>query len=143
MSPLSSAAQRESDARTTALLNRTPEEMGLSPVPVVKLYYFNPNTYGQEWFVAAHSREEAIAAVKAHVIAQNAEKHFNDDVVEPGEVNDPRWLPRTAEQKRAEDLQDDLETLDLYISGIKRDWDRKPRCIEEHPIGKVIQTEIS
>lgn len=108
-----------------------------------KLYYFNPNTYGQEWFVAAYSRDEAIEAVKAHIRAENAAEMFSDDHVDPSDVNDPSYVPQTAQQNREERLKEQLKVLDYYVNETKREWDTHPRCIEEHPIGKVIQTEIS
>lgn len=104
------------------------------------LYYFNPNSYGQEWFVVAYSRDEAIAAVRAHVLAEHDKERFEDD--------DPSWREPpflTAAERREESRQRVLANLDLYINETKGQWDRDDEVarIEEYPIGHVIQTEIS
>lgn len=107
----------------------------------VKLYYFNPNAYSQQWFVAAHSREEAIAAVQAHIRADIGARDYWDD--EPREADDNRRPAMTAEQQRAGDLAEALSNLDDYINETARPYERVPACIEEHPIGHVIESEIS
>jgi hypothetical protein len=110
----------------------------------IKLYYFNPNTYSTQWFVAAHSREEAITAVEAHIRAEvAAERFYDDDKDDFGPNNSEDF--RDADQKREERLQDQLRYLAYYVRATP--WPHSPRdpapCIEEHPIGKVIETAIS
>ncbi len=40
----------------------------------MKLYYFNPNDYGEEWFVVANSEDEAINHLNKHLL-QKFEKN--------------------------------------------------------------------
>lgn len=114
----------------------------MSTSPVAKLYYFNPNSYSTEYLVAAYSREEAIAAVKTHICTEVANEHFEDD--EPAEMNHPECA-QTADQKREERLREKLWCLIQYVTATP--WPHSPKrpapCIEEHPIGHVVQTEIS
>lgn len=93
-----------------------------------KLYYFNPNSYSTEWFVAAYSREEAIEAVKRYIRTEGyaASIRIWDSPIE-----------------RQAGIEEELLDLERYINEVKTHWDDKAPCIEEHPIGKVIQTEIS
>jgi hypothetical protein len=93
-----------------------------------KLYYFNPNTYGNEWFVVAYSREKAIAAVKQHVCVNGFAANFGSN--------------ESAEERQRE-IEEEVADIDRYVNAIKDDWDEKPPCIEEHPIGSVIQSEIA
>jgi len=90
----------------------------------VKLYYFNPNDYGEQYFVAACSREDAIKSVKRYIREE---------------------LPKYAESDgdRQYRITNALAALDDYINETRNEWDDRVPCIEEHPIGHVIQTEIS
>ena len=105
-----------------------------TPVPVAKLYYFNPNTYAEQYFVSAYSRDEAIAAVKKHIydtIYARKYIYLRDEM---------------AEIDRQKDLVEDLARLDHFVNEANwasDDHNSKTPCIEEYSIGHVIQTEIS
>jgi hypothetical protein len=61
----------------------------------MKLYYFNPNDYGIEYFVMADSEENAIKSLNKHLISNGGGsrkwgdpyfKGYTIDVYEPGQV---------------------------------------------------------
>lgn len=100
----------------------------MSTSPVAKLYHFNPNTYDTVYFVAAYSRDEAIEHVREWIRTKgNAATAFGYD----------------SEEDRARDIAAELLELDDYINEVKHQWDDHAHCIEEYPIGHVVQTEIS
>lgn len=114
----------------------------MSITPVAKLYYFNPNSYGVEYFVAAYSRGEAIAAVESSIRTEVEAEQFEDD--NPAEYDNPDYA-KTADEKREQRFNDRMDRLNHYVTATRWPWViRGPApCIEEHPIGHVVQTEIS
>lgn len=49
----------------------------------MKLYHFNPNSYGPEWFVMSDSEENAIKSLNKHLLDEYNKNSFNvnnDDV---------------------------------------------------------------
>ncbi len=106
------------------------------------LFHFNPNTYGQQWFVMAESRDAAIEAVRAHIRAEVAAMTFWDNGPDDWPADDPRHC-QTAEQKRAEQLDDEMRRLDAYVNETPWLARNRPPCIEAVGAGQVIAAEIS
>lgn len=53
---------------------------------IMKLYYFNPNDYGYEWFVVSDSEENAIKALNKHLIEDfDREPHGWDEPLKWGD----------------------------------------------------------
>ncbi len=44
----------------------------------MKMYYFNPNKYGEQWFVMSDSEENAIKALNDY-FANHKDKYMNDN----------------------------------------------------------------
>lgn len=108
----------------------------------MRLYHFNPNTYGQQWFVMAASREDAIEAVRASIRADVAKDTWYTDTPEDEwPAGDPR-NGKTAEQKRAEALTERLAKLETYVNEVGNDHQTHAPCIEVFGPGQVVWAEI-
>lgn len=110
--------------------------------PQLSLYYFNPNTYGQQWFVMAASREEAIAAVKSHV------RDYHTGQMERTLAMCEQWPayypPREVWEKRErETIERAVAEIDDYANEKGDGYSDKPPCIEVYGRGYVIESEIS
>lgn len=85
----------------------------------MKLYYFNPNDYGQEWFVMAQSKQDAIFYLL---------KYLTQKSLDDGETEDDDFYN---------------EYLNAFKSALNTGDLPYKYTIEECEEGKVIQSEIS
>ena len=88
----------------------------------LKLYCFEPESYGSQWYVVAASREEAIEAVK------QSEREKTEKTIQAG-ADDQDW--------QREWLSHTLSTIDAYAAN-----DPKRGSLTEEPLGFVISTEV-
>lgn len=54
----------------------------------MKMYYFNPNNYGEEWFVMSDSEENAIKALNDY-FANHEDKYMNQYKWVDGQLTQP------------------------------------------------------
>ncbi len=99
----------------------------------MKLYYFNPNNYGAEYFVMSATKEDAIAAFNKHQIVLFEEVQKND-----------------ADTRRMRELEIGEEGYEPYDDT----WDQKKvfkwgdftfrnYTIDEYNQDEVLQSEIA
>lgn len=115
----------------------------------LKLYRFNPASYGSQWAVVAASREAAVAAVKEH---ERLHGHYSHDA-HHGSLGTRDGTPFYGtyverEKRRVEGLAHLMADIDLYAQRdveCQRDtvtdadeWD----SLTEHPLDTVVATEI-
>jgi len=106
----------------------------------MNLYYFNPNTYGTEWFVMAETREEAIEAVKAHVRKDRMADLERTMAQSPWPKD---WPPREGCFSRGlESVERAVAEVDAYVNETGASWRKWPPCIQVFGRGEVVQTEI-
>ena len=86
----------------------------------MKLYYFNPNDYGHEWFVVSDSEENAIESLNKHLLEE-----FNRN---PSYRNKPlKWGDKYFKRK-------------VLPNGVVT---RKGYTIDVYEPNQVIESEIS
>lgn len=82
----------------------------------MKLYHFNPNSYGQEWFVMSDSQENAIKALNEHLLNEFNKNEFNDPDDQPLQWGDDYFKPKYGEKGYTIDVYEPNQVIESEIA---------------------------
>ena len=84
----------------------------------MKLYHFNPNTYGREWFVMSDSEENAIKTLNQHLLDDFNKNPFNNESNgdKPLQWDDDYFKPRYDNKGYTIDVYDANQIIESEIA---------------------------